>query len=497
MKIAMIQGRVRSDRPADNLENIKAALKREEIANSHLVVFPSLILSGRLNPAALARPGLDVQYNKAWNDLLALSREHPGPALASSHLTWPYPAAAPVEEHFVVRAGKVLVKSVFGPDPLACEVVGHRVAFWSGCPANGQADSEADVLIGLSDHQYQGLSFTPPRLASHRAWRLNAGAVGGEGPRIYEGATWVADPKGDLKGWAYGFESITVIMDTEARHLTTLAPLPFRDPTEVLYQALKAGLRDFVLGAGHSQVLLGLSGGVDSALVAALAVDALGAENVLAVAMPSEFNAPESLSLARSLAKNLGIAFLTIPITAIKESFIRSFQLTPKGETKEGNLADENIQARIRGVLLMYIANREGRLLLATGNKSEAAMGYSTLYGDTCGAIAPIGDLYKTRVYELARHLNREAERIPEGIITRPPSAELRPDQKDEDSLPPYAVLDDILSRHLEGRRSGSQVAKEGGHSAMTVAWVLSSLKKSAFKRAQAPFALAASSRPL
>ena len=495
MKITLVQGRVQSDRPANNLENIKAALKREDIGRSHLVVFPSLILSGRLTANVLNRPGIDVQYNKVWNDFLTLSKEHPAVALASSHLTWPGSGAAPVEEYFVIQAGRVLVKSASGQNPPTCQVAGQKLALCSGNTPDDSID--ADVLISLGDHQYQGVPFYPPKLISHKkAWRINVGAIGGEGTKIFEGSTWVADPEGSLKGWAAGFDSTVIILDTEARNLPTVT-IPSREPLDVLHQALKTGLRDFVMNAGSGKVILGLSGGMDSALVAALAVDALGPENVLGVAMPSEFNAPESLTLARDLAKNLGIAFLTVPITAIKESFTRSFLLTPKNDIKDGNLADENIQARIRGVLLMYIANREGRLVLATGNKSEAAMGYATLYGDTCGAIAPIADLYKTKVYELARHLNRTVERIPEAIITRPPSAELRPDQKDEDSLPPYAILDDILARHLEGHRSGSQVAKEGGHSPMTVAWVLSSLKKAAFKRAQSPFALTASTSPL
>ncbi|MDR1044829.1 MAG: NAD(+) synthase [Candidatus Adiutrix sp.] len=493
MRVALIQSRVVGDCPAENLESLKAALKRQETEGVELAVFPALALSGRLGPTALARPGLEVQYQKVWGDFLEISKTYPKLTLASSALFFEAGGAAR-EEAFAVRDGRRLDKAavsgrLFSDFGLELLLRTKDLAL--------AAETRADVIISLGSHFYQGVAYQPPFPGPAQAWRMNVSAVGGEGPRIYEGATWVFDPAGRLVGWAHGFENAMIVLDTESTALKALEPRPEREPLEVLYQALKTGLRDFVRSAGLEKVLLGLSGGLDSALTAVLAVDALGADQVLAVAMPSEYNSPDSLNLARELSKNLGLAFLTIPIDGLREAFTRSFLLTPKRDEQAGHLAEENIQARIRGVILMYLANREGRLLLATGNKSEAAMGYATLYGDTCGAMAPIGDVYKSRLFELARHLNRAKERIPEGIISRPPSAELRPGQKDEDALPPYAVLDDILHRHLEGRRSGSQVAREGGHPATTVAWVLSSLKKSAFKRAQEPFSLIASGCPL
>jgi len=494
MKIALIQGRLNSDRPAESLERLTQALNSKEAQGAELTVFPALSLSGRLGPAALARPGLDLQYRKVWDDFLALSKKYPETTIASSVLAFGGPEA-PVEKSFLVRAGE----AVFGPagGPAMGSVGGLKTAVWPGgrTPAGREADS--DLVITLNDQLFEGQPYYPPQIGPAPGFRINVSNVGGQGPYIYDGATWVFNSRGELKGWAYGFESTMVILDTLAKNLPTLAPLPVRHDLDVLHQALTAGLRDFVRSTGGGKVVLGLSGGLDSALVALLAVDALGADNVLGVGMPSEYNSPDSLNLARDLAKNLGIQFLTIPIDGVREAFTRSFLLTPKSSEKAGHLADENIQARIRAVLLMYLANREDRLVLATGNKSEAAMGYSTLYGDTCGAIAPIGDVYKVRLFDLAHHLNRNGERIPEGIITRPPSAELRPDQKDSDSLPPYEILDDILRRNLEGGQSGSRIAKEGGHSAMTVAWVLSTVKKSAFKRSQEPFSLVASPAPL
>ena len=499
MKIVLVQGRLRGDRSSDNLENVKNTLQRREADSPALIVFPALILSGRLGPAALARPGLDRQYEKVWSDFLALSAKHPKTALASTRLV--FQADGRIEEEaFLVRGGKIIFRQPLPVDGRVelFKLDGQTLALWPGrSEAPAAARKAADIFISFRNQLFEGQPYFPPPGEAGDGWRINVSAVGGEGPYIYDGATWVFDPKGRLKGWLDGFSGAMIILDSKSDRLPTLEPLPRREPPAVLHEALVAGLHDYVRSAGSGQVLLGLSGGLDSAVVAVLAVDALGADNVLGVAMPSEYNSPESLSLARDLAKNLKISFLTVPIDGIRESFTRSFLLTPKRSEKDGHLADENIQARIRAVLLMYLANREDRLLLATGNKSEAAMGYSTLYGDTCGAVAPIGDVYKSRLYELARHLNKDGERIPEGIISRPPSAELRPGQKDEDSLPPYAILDDILERHLEGRQSGSQVAKSGGHSAITVAWVLGALKKTAFKRAQEPFSLVASVSPL
>lgn len=497
MKIALIQGRVVGDRPADNLEHIKAALKRPEMKAVDLAALPPLALCGPLGPAALTRPGLDIQLNKVFSDFLEISAAHPRLALVSSTLAFD-PDGRPFERPFMVKSGRALAPEHpgGGGEPAVFSLGGRKIAASSAEPPAEAAD-KVDLLITLRDHIFRGEPFQPPAARPARAWRVNVGSVGGRGPYILEGASTVTDPSGRLKGWACGFEGTTILVDIASGSLPDLNPLPPRPPLEVLRRALTVGLRDFVRSSGCGRVVLGLSGGLDSALAAALAVDALGPDNVLGVAMPSEYNAPESLGLARQLAANLGVSFLTVPIDGIREAFTRSFLLTPKRDEKAGGLADENIQARIRGVLLMYLANREDRLVLATGNKSEAAMGYSTLYGDTCGAIAPIGDVYKSRVYELARLVNRDREIIPEGIITRPPSAELRPDQKDEDSLPPYKTLDNILALHLEGGLSGSRVAKEGGHSPMTVAWVLSSLKKAGFKRAQMPFSLVVSSRPL
>lgn len=462
MKVAVIQARVKSDRPADNLEFIKHALHHNDHAQVKLALLPPLAISGRLGPEALARPGLKAQYDKAWQDFLAVSREFPQQAVATTWLN--------------MESGQEETRAVKNGTP---------------CP-----EALAGLEVTFRNAPYRGRAAAPPRLGPGAGWRVNVSAVGGDGPYINQGDSYVVDSQGQLKAWASTFGATTIIFDTASQALPTVTP-PAPDELATLREALATGLRDYVRDNSGGQVVLGLSGGMDSALVAALAAEALGPENVLAVAMPSEYNASESLELARQLAENLRVKFAAVPIDAIRQAYGAALAPLPKDDEKPGHLADENIQARIRGVLLMYLANREGRLLLATGNKSEGAMGYCTLYGDTCGAIAPIGDVYKTRVYELAGHINREKETIPRRIIDRPPSAELSPGQKDQDALPAYDVLDDILSRHLEGGQTGAAIAKATGVSPMTVAWVLSAHKKAAFKRAQEPFALIASSRPL
>ena len=235
---------------------------------------------------------------------------------------------------------------------------------------------------------------------------------------------------------------------------------------------------------GFSKALVGLSGGIDSALVAAIAVEALGAENVLGVGMPSEYSSLGSIEDARKLAKNLGIRFELLPIHDVFAKYQGVlqplFQGTPFG------LAEENLQSRIRGALLMAISNKFGSLVLSTGNKSEMSTGYCTLYGDMVGALAVIGDVLKTRVYELSRYANREGELIPRATIEKPPSAELRPEQRDTDSLPPYDVLDPILEAYVERYWSAERIAEEQGVDVGLVRQVLQLVERSEYKRQQA-----------
>ncbi len=259
-----------------------------------------------------------------------------------------------------------------------------------------------------------------------------------------------------------------------------------------VYQALVLGVRDYFRKSGFSRAVLGLSGGVDSAVVACIAVAALGRDNVLSVMMPSEFTARESVEDAELLARNLGIKMLTIPITGLFHSYLES--LAPLFGNRRWDETEENIQSRIRGNILMAIANKFNCLVLATGNKSELAVGYCTLYGDLSGALAVIGDVPKRMVYEIGRYINREKEVIPARILNKPPSAELRPDQKDTDSLPPYEILDGVLKLYIDDGLSPAEII-ERGYDENVVNWVVRQVAKMEYKRRQAPPVLRVTSR--
>jgi NAD+ synthase (glutamine-hydrolysing) len=293
--------------------------------------------------------------------------------------------------------------------------------------------------------------------------------VGGQDELIFDGRSIFADSAGRIVAKAKAFDEDLIIADVSAAADGTVQIKPMQppavqpaDPVDEIYQALVLGTRDYACKNGFKKLLLGLSGGIDSSVTAAIAVAALGSENVIGISMPSEFNSPETIGDAEKLAKNLGIEFHTIPIGPILSRFHQSLR-TVEGWNDEG-IAYENLQARIRGCILMSLSNQFGSLVLTTGNKSETAVGYSTLYGDTAGGFGIMKDVPKTTVYELAEHINRVAGRqiIPADVITRPPSAELRPDQKDSDSLPDYDLLDRILKGYVEEDKSLTELVAQG-----------------------------------
>jgi NAD+ synthetase len=305
--------------------------------------------------------------------------------------------------------------------------------------------------------------------------------VGGNDSLIFDGSSLALNSSGELIAQASSFEEDLIFVNP---FTAPPIPEPLEDETAAAYQALVLGTRDYIRKCGFKKALVGLSGGIDSALVAAIAADALGAENVTGIGMPSPYSSTGSIDDSRALAHNLGIRFELLPISGLFAEFTHT--LDPLFAGRKPDATEENLQARIRGSLLMALSNKFSALVLTTGNKSEMAVGYCTLYGDMVGALAVIGDLVKTRVYALCRWVNRNGEIIPEAILTKPPSAELRPDQKDTDSLPPYEVLDPILEAYVERYESPEEIATQHGFPLPLVQQVVRLVERSEYKRQQA-----------
>ncbi len=358
-------------------------------------------------------------------------------------------------------------------------------------PVQMLAKKGAKVIINISAspyHKEQHLKRQAVVLRQARkygVWIVYVNQVGGQDDLIFDGRSFVCDNKGRLRYQAEPFR--------EGVFRVPLSPKPSRveqiDVVRDTYEALKLGLRDYVRKNGFKKVVLGLSGGIDSALVACLAADALGPQSVVGVAMPGPFSSSQSLRDAKALAENLRIGFRTKSIVSAYEKFMNETE-------KSGNqitTAMENLQARLRGIRLMYISNHEGVLLMTTGNKSELAMGYSTLYGDMCGGLSVIGDVYKTDVYRLSKYRNSVSKVIPDAIMKRSPTAELRPNQKDSDSLPPYSVLDAILYLYIEKNYGSNEIIKKLRNKKVShelIRRVLSAVDHNEYKRRQLPPAL-------
>ncbi|HIC92030.1 MAG TPA: NAD+ synthase [Syntrophaceae bacterium] len=305
--------------------------------------------------------------------------------------------------------------------------------------------------------------------------------VGANDDLLFDGNSLAIGPDGRIVAMAKEFEEDVVILDTQTQKGET-HPITQTDSESIL-KALVMGTRDYVTKCGFKKVVVGLSGGVDSSLVAYIATEALGNENVLGVAMPSPYTSKESMEDAAKLSKNLGIPLEIIPISKIFQAYLKELSSVFKGRAED--VTEENIQARIRGNILMALSNKFGYLVLSTGNKSELATGYCTLYGDMSGGLAVISDVPKTMVYELARYVNREGEIIPQRVLEKPPSAELRPGQLDQDTLPPYEVLDGILREYIEHSKSPSEIIREG-YDPEIVREVIKKVERNEYKRKQA-----------
>jgi NAD+ synthase (glutamine-hydrolysing) len=363
---------------------------------------------------------------------------------------------------------------------------------WGPRPAAQAAGAGAQLIININASPFQaGKSAQRAGVLRDRAQEAGLGIiyvnmVGGQDELIFDGDSMACDATGRIVHRASDFEEglflVEVAPDGRILPAENLAPRLSDDA--LIYRGLVQAIRDYVDRNGFKGALIGLSGGIDSALTLALAADALGADRVWAVSMPSRYSADMSLEDARAQAQSLGVRFDVVPIEAAFSAYLE--MLKPLFADRPADITEENLQARCRGQILMALSNKFGYLVLTTGNKSEMAVGYATLYGDMAGGFAPLKDVYKTIVYRLSHWRNRQAPVIPERVIQRAPSAELRPNQTDQDSLPPYDVLDAIIEAYVEQNRSVSEIASLGYERA-TVQRVAGLIRKSEYKRRQAP----------
>jgi NAD+ synthetase len=386
-----------------------------------------------------------------------------------------------------------------------CEDIWNDKNFWTKRlyerdPVAELVSKGAQIIINLSASPYtidkRNLRTDMLRALARQHARpvVYVNQVGGDDSLIFDGSSLAVMPDGRIAAQAQSFEEDLVLFDS-ATGQGDIRSQPVEE-IETAYTALVCGTRDYVAKCGFRNLAIGLSGGIDSALVAVIAVDAVGPDHVLGVAMPGPYSSPGSVTDARQLAANLGIKLIELPIGDVFESYLHS--LGPAFADRPVDVTEENIQARIRGNYLMALSNKFGSLVLSTGNKSEMAIGYCTLYGDMAGGLAVISDVPKTMVYELAYFINRRnksREVIPAAILTKPPSAELRPNQTDQDSLPPYETLDCILKAYIEEVRSPEEIADHYGYAPELVRCVAQRVDRAEYKRKQAPPGLKLTSR--
>ncbi|HEV3276657.1 MAG TPA: NAD+ synthase [Terriglobia bacterium] len=374
-----------------------------------------------------------------------------------------------------------------------CEDIWNDKGFWkkhfyAANPVEDAVHAGADVILNIASSPFTTEKIDLRRrmlqaIAKERGLPVvYVNQVGGNDQLVFDGSSMAVDARGEVVARARSFEEDLVLFDADAGAGEVRAG-PGSD-VEAVYSALTLGTRDYVSKCGFSKALVGLSGGIDSALVATIAADALGPENVRGVGMPGPYSSEGSVRDAEALARSLGIDFRLIPIGAAYAAFQQT--LGPVFAGLPEDVTEENLQARIRGNILMALSNKFGALVLSTGNKSELAVGYCTLYGDMAGGLAVIADVPKTMVYELARFVNRERERIPVASLTKPPSAELRPNQTDQDSLPPYETLDAILRAYIEEHECAEQIAARLGFDDALVRAIVRKVNRAEYKRQQA-----------
>ncbi|HID46791.1 MAG TPA: NAD+ synthase [Chromatiaceae bacterium] len=481
---------------------------RDELSAA-AVVFPELCLCGYPPEDLLLRPEFlaDVEHGLA-HILLQVSGIDVVVGYPRQHEGRLYNAAG------VVRDGELIAEyfktelpnySVFdekryftpGEAPCVVDIAGIPMGItvcediWMPGPAARTAAAGAKMLLNLNASPYQaGKGKEREQVVSRRAREsglpiVYVNLVGGQDELVFDGASFVVDAQGKILQRSRFFDhSLDVLSLSDAGQPMPGVVTPCPGEEEMIYRALVTGVRDYVGKTGFQGVVLGLSGGIDSALTLAVAVDALGPEQVEVVLMPSRYTADMSNEDALEQARRMGVKQSIIPIEPAFSAFLDMLEDEFAGQPMD--VTEENIQARCRGIILMAISNKSGRMLLTTGNKSELSVGYATLYGDMAGGFAPLKDVFKTMVYKLSRWRNREQEVIPERVIVRPPSAELRPDQQDTDSLPPYDVLDEILRRYVEQDQGVTEIVAAGFDKAL-VRRITRMVDINEYKRRQAP----------
>jgi NAD+ synthase (glutamine-hydrolysing) len=518
-------------------------MERARAAGCDLVAFPELALTGYPPEDLLFKTAFIEANLRALADVARQSRGitavvgyvdkrddifnaaavlHDGAQVGTYHKQY-LPNYGVFDENRYFQSGTEAPVFAVGDTVLAANIC-EDIWYPTG-PTTLQALAGAELVVTINASPYHAgkAQFREKMLATRAADDLVCLAfvntVGGQDELVFDGQSFIFNEKGERIARGRAFEEDLVVADLDLDEIfrarlhdsrrrkeklraagptrISLPPLPRREkpkppaheiqalePVEEIYQALVLGTRDYVTKIGYKHVVIGLSGGIDSALVAAIAVDALGAANVTGVTMPSPFSSVGTRRDAARLAKNLGIDMLRVPITGVLKAYKRALAAAFKGLKED--VTEENLQARIRGNYLMALSNKFSWLVLNTGNKSEIAVGYTTLYGDMAGGFAVIKDCPKTLVYKLSEHANARARRelIPETVFTRPPSAELRPDQTDQDTLPPYAVLDAILECYVEGDQGVADIVARG-FDAQTVKRVIAMVDRNEYKRRQ------------
>jgi len=505
-----------------NLEKIVSASQRAAEMGARLTVFSELAVCGYPPADFLEKRSFLARCQTAVEELAAATSGLPTAVLAGVALAAPHEAGKPaVNAAVLLDGGHLLLEQHKRLLPFY-DVFDEQRYFYPSRPQQVVELEGVRLAVTICEDAWNDKNFWPRRLYSvdpieelmrqnpavhinlssspfwhsKRAIRrqmlaaiarrdhvpvLMCNQTGGNDSLIFDGSSLALNAKGELIAQAASFKEDLVLVDPfDAARI----PDPPEDDSEAAYRALVMGTRDYVRKCGFHKVLVSLSGGIDSALVAAIAAEALGAENVLCIGMPSPYSSAGSINDSRQLAANLGIRFEVIGISSLFQEFTHA--LEPVFTGLKPDTTEENIQSRIRGSLMMALSNKFSALVLTTGNKSEMAVGYCTLYGDMVGALAVIGDLVKTRVYAICRWLNREGEVIPSAILEKPPSAELRPEQKDTDSLPPYDVLDPILEAYVERYETPEHIAQAHGFPLELVQQVVRLVERSEYKRQQA-----------